>query len=251
MRFQPDDRSRDWRRRAMEEPGFVGHPPDTGWFCASHIDAAREAAHALAFDDGLVAIRARAHAIEGSVPPPDRGAHATVGPRRPDLPDLEPDLVGAELGSARLMASEAFDLRWVEWTLPVTDAHVLAASLRSLVPALFEALGIGSAPALERRTDRRWSPMDGAVPPWCPFTDSTFDEGVAADGTPVRVQVVLEHWNEDDVANATVSMSIGDLVSISVHGSDRGGRDVDNLALWRPTTPTVVAVVAVVATSVH
>ena len=86
--------------------------------------------------------------------------------------------------------------------------------------------------------------MDGALPPWCPFTDSTFDEGVAADGTPVQVQVVLEHWNEDDVANATASLSIGDQVWISVHGSDRGGREVDNLALWRPTTPAVVAVVA-------
>ncbi|MEZ5250463.1 MAG: hypothetical protein R2713_15005 [Ilumatobacteraceae bacterium] len=230
MRFQPDDRSSDWRRRAMEEPGFVGHPPDTGWFCASHIDAPLgKAAHALAFDDGLVAIRERARSR-------DPCHRRTVAPRRSDRGDptcrtWSLILVGAELGSARLMASEAFDLRWVEWTLPVTDAHVLAASLRSLVPALFEALGIGSAPALERRTDRRWSPMDGAVPPWCPFTDSTFDEGVAADGTPVRVQVVLEHWNEDDVANATVSMSIGDLVSISVHGSDRGGRDVDNLAL--------------------
>ena len=229
--FRPDDRSRDWRRRAAEEPGFVGHPPDTGWFCGAHIAAARDAARTLSFPEGMRRLRAGGDPSDATAPGLERA------------PDLEPDLVGIELGSGRPVASDDLGLQWVEWTLTPVDALTFAASLRSSLSPLYEALGIGSAPTLEQRTDRRWNPMDGAQPPWCPFTDTTVDAGIGADGTPVEMQVVLNHWNEDEVANASVSLTIGDRVSISAFRADGSGRDVDTVRLRRPTTAGAVAAV--------
>jgi hypothetical protein len=219
--FLPDDRSRAWHRRAAEEPGFVGHPPDTGWFCAAHIAAARAAARTLTFPEGMRQLRAGAAPEDAS----------------------SPELVGADEGSARVVSTDDPGLQWLEWTMPPTDADTFAASLRSALPALFEALGLGSMPSLERRTDRRWNPMDGAQPPWCPYTDTTVDAGFAADGTAVDLQIVLNHWNEDEVANASVSLTIGDALSISAFASNGGGRAVDTLRLRHPTSEAVVAVV--------
>lgn len=161
----------------------------------------------------------------------------------PDLLDPSPDLVGADLGSGRLIASDRFGLRWVAWDIAGIDAHELASALRGALPALFEALWLGESPALVTRTTRTWNPMDGAQPPHCPFTDSTFHEGATADGTKVVVQVVLEHWNDDDVSNATVSLSIGDDLSISASSPTGGGRSVRSVWLSRPTTAAVVRLV--------
>lgn len=197
----------------------MGHPPDTGWFCGAHIDAARGAARTLTFPEGM----------------------------RRLLADPAQDLVGVELGSGRPVASDQFGLEWVEWTVQPTDAHAFAASLRSMLPTLFEALGLGPTPALERRTDRRWTPMDGAQPPLCPFTDTTVDAGVDADGTPVDLEVVVNHWNEDEVANAALSLRIGDRLAISAYSAAGSGRDVDTLRLRRPTTAAALAVVATLA----
>lgn len=229
--FQPDDRSREWRQRAAEERGFVGHPPDTGWFCAAHIDAARQVARTLPFPEGMRTLRAGVAA-----------GPATNG-------DFAPDLVGVQLGSGRLVTSDPPDLRWVEWTLVPTDAHTFASSLRSALPALLEAVGLAAAATLEQRTERHWNPMDGAQPPWCPFTDTTFDSGLDADGEPIELQVVLNHWNEDEVADASVSLTIGDRMSVRAFTTSAGnGRDVDTLRLRRPTT---AAAIAAVATLVH
>lgn len=226
--FQPDDRSRDWHRRAAEEPGFVGHPPDVGWFCAAHIDAARAVARTSTFGEGMRRLL-------------DAGAPAdTTGP---DL-DREPDLVGVDLGRGRLVTSDRGEVRWVEWRVPPIDAHAWAASMRSLLPVLFEAFGLGPAPTLEQRSDRRWNPTDGAQPPWCPFTDTTIDAAAGADGTRVELCVVLDHWNEDAVANASVSMTIGDRLAIRAHRANGTGSTVDTVRLGRPTTAAVVAVVA-------
>lgn len=200
--FQPDDDSRDWRRRAAEEPGFVGHQPDTGWFCGAHIAAARDAARTLTFPEGMRQLRG---------------------------------------------ASDQAELQWMEWSLTPVDAHAFAASLCSFLPALFEAIGLGAAPTLEQRTERRWNPMDGTQPPWCPYTDTTVDAGVGADGTSAELSVVMNHWNDDDVANASVSLAVGDHLWISAYRADGAGRDVDTLRLRRPTTDAVVALVAAVA----
>ena len=43
--FAEDERSRAWHARAEAEPGFVGHPPDLGWFCPAHLEAAKALTH--------------------------------------------------------------------------------------------------------------------------------------------------------------------------------------------------------------
>lgn len=209
--FQPDDRSREWRRRAAEEPGFVGHPPNVGWFCAAHIHAARDAARTSNFAEGIRRVRA------------DVDAAAALASAPADAPGLE---------------SES-----VEWSLEPIDAHEFASSLCSVLPPLFEVLALGAAPALAVRADRRWTPMDGAQPPWCPFTDTTLHSGIGTDGTPIDVTVVLNHWNEDEVANASVSLTIGDRLSLSAFTANGAGRNIDTLRLRRPATAGVVAVV--------
>lgn len=39
--FVDDSRSRAFAERALAEPGFVGHRPNTGWFCGDHSEGAR------------------------------------------------------------------------------------------------------------------------------------------------------------------------------------------------------------------
>ncbi|MGE4164319.1 MAG: hypothetical protein AB7G23_21590 [Vicinamibacterales bacterium] len=41
LTFASTPESAAWRARAAAEAGFVGHPPDQGWFCPTHLDAAR------------------------------------------------------------------------------------------------------------------------------------------------------------------------------------------------------------------
>ncbi|MGE0728281.1 MAG: hypothetical protein AB7O92_18580 [Acidimicrobiia bacterium] len=41
LTFASTPQSEAWHARAAAEPGFVGHPPDQGWFCPAHLDAAR------------------------------------------------------------------------------------------------------------------------------------------------------------------------------------------------------------------
>lgn len=43
--FARSERDNDWYRRAEEEPGFVGHPPNQVWFCGVHFDAAWQLSH--------------------------------------------------------------------------------------------------------------------------------------------------------------------------------------------------------------
>ncbi len=45
LTFAPTEASRAWRVRAEEEEGFVGHPPDAGWFCSLHVARARDLTH--------------------------------------------------------------------------------------------------------------------------------------------------------------------------------------------------------------
>jgi hypothetical protein len=363
--FQPDDRSIEWRRRAEEE-GLVGHPPDTGWFCAAHIDAAREAALTRTYADGLRHLEAHARYIdvetlefpdpvglEGAVAVPSRSGdgllrlfrdhrpklvaalggneelrssvgfrrddvhdrsvhHATVGrfdvfdrveylrvegelvaqlvevrvrsgdsllalvrvapfdrlqtwvgderlrswvdavaaelaTPPADLLDPNPDLVGVDLGKGRLAASDGFQVTWVEWDLDDVDVHELARSFREVLPELFAALDLGEPPTLEAYTHRNWTPMDGAQPPYCPFDDNFVWSGTGVDGTTVRVDVEVVHWNEDDVHSARVSLAIGPHVSISAYGPNGGGRRLHTLWLSRPTTAAIVGIADMLA----
>ncbi|MCC6270283.1 MAG: hypothetical protein IT190_03305 [Microbacteriaceae bacterium] len=49
VRFVSRSTDLEWRERA-QQPGFVGHAPDTDWFCADHVASAR----ALAVTDNIV-----------------------------------------------------------------------------------------------------------------------------------------------------------------------------------------------------
>lgn len=205
VRFQPDDRSREWRRRAETEVGFVGHPPDTGWFCGVHIDVARDAALTSSFSDGMRVVQERARRVEAGE-------------------DLQPE--------------------WLEWGIADVDVHALAGVLLAALPTLFVALQLGEVPTIETRTERRWNPMDGAEPPFCPFTDTTVHEGASGHGSSIEVSVVLSHWSEDEVASAHLTMSIGDRLWIGAFGSDGGGRAMRTLRLHHPTSDAVAEIVA-------
>ena len=43
--FALDDAARAFHARKKAEPGFVGHPPEKEWFCATHVAAARQLSH--------------------------------------------------------------------------------------------------------------------------------------------------------------------------------------------------------------
>jgi hypothetical protein len=160
-----------------------------------------------------------------------------------DLLDPAPDLVDADLGAGRLAASDGFGIRWVQWDLDGAEAEVVLAALRGGLSALVGEVTGGAAPSLESTTDRQWTPMDGAVAPYCPFTETTVLRGLGDDGTPVTLKVEFDQWNEDDVSNASVSLAIGEQVSVVAFGATGGGDSVRTVRLYRPTTPAMVRVV--------
>ncbi|MFN3257809.1 MAG: hypothetical protein ACE37B_19185 [Ilumatobacter sp.] len=219
VRFQPDERSEAWRERA-ETVGFVGHPPDTGWFCADHLDVARRVAARCSMPEGLTLIRT---GVE------DRG--------------VEDRGVDPDLGAGRLGAEPALEERWVEWAIGPHDAGVLYDAMCHLVPELYAALDLGEVPRTERGRDRHWTPMDGAQPPYCPFTDRFTTRGRdRADG--LLVEMVLEHWNDDDVNSASVTLAVGRDVYVSAFGENGAGRTISRVRLYRPLTPAAVEVVS-------
>jgi hypothetical protein len=180
-------------------------------------------------DDRLVAW-ADALAADAALPPAD-------------LLDPAPDLVGADLGSGRLAASDGFRIRWVEWDLESVAAELVLAALRAALPELVAEVTGTPTLTLTSSTDRQWSPMDGAVPPYCPFTETTVLRGRCDDGTSVVLQVEFDQWNEDDVSSASVSLAIGEEVSVTAFGSTGGGDALRAVRLYRPTTAVVVHLV--------
>jgi len=64
VRFVSRATDLDWRERARQ-PGFVGHPPDTDWFCAVHLSPARALAQAHTIDAALATLRAAESGNEG------------------------------------------------------------------------------------------------------------------------------------------------------------------------------------------
>jgi hypothetical protein len=160
-----------------------------------------------------------------------------------DLLDPSPDLVGADLGSGRLAASDGFRHRWVQWDLVGRASDDVLVALRDALPALVAGVTGGAAPALVSSTDRQWNPMDGAVPPDCPFTETTVLRGECDDGTSVRLAVESDQWSAVDVNNVSVTLAIGERVSVAAFGSTGGGDAIRTVRLYRPTTPHVVLAV--------
>lgn len=54
--FVGDERSIEWHRRARVE-GIVGHPPDQGWLCGEHVEAARQLSDEMPLPAVLAALR--------------------------------------------------------------------------------------------------------------------------------------------------------------------------------------------------
>lgn len=66
--FVGDERSTEWHRRAREER-LVGHPPDQGWFCGEHVEAARHLSGGATLREGLAMLRqSSADRVEPSEP---------------------------------------------------------------------------------------------------------------------------------------------------------------------------------------
>jgi hypothetical protein len=128
VRFVSRDSDLAWRVRA-QQPGFVGHPPDTEWFCDAHIAAARQRAATLTIDVALREIR-------------ELVSPATDGTRR-DTSGETAAINWPEIGAVELI-------------------------LRDNFAELARILTLADAP-VTTNDERRWMPADGAVPPDCPF----------------------------------------------------------------------------------
>jgi hypothetical protein len=205
--FQPDDHSREVRRR-FEEEGLVGHPPDTEWFCTAHVDLAREVATTWTLPDGLREVEARSRTID--------------------------PLMRTPPGS---------EMRWVQWDLDGVVADDVLVVLRRALPSLVAEATGSDLPGLQEATERRWSPMDGAQPPWCPFTETTELRGALDDATTIVLRTERAQWNEDDVSSVSISLTIGDQVSVVAFGATGGGNSIRTVRLYRPTTTALVSLV--------
>lgn len=211
VRFQPTDESRAWRERA-ERDGFVGHPPDEGWFCATHVDRARELATTHALADALrrVAFDARRAANRAQ----------SVDTQRTDAPVIR--------------------------TRPIAPRGIdeLGRAFRELVPALAELVGV-PAPRLERVSTRTWHPMDGSVAPDCPFAD---DIRWTEPDAPISLSGDRAWWNPDTLARASETLSVRvprSDIDVSITGAipaDGSSRMVTELMVLRRLPDEIAAV---------
>lgn len=172
-------------------------------------------------------------------------AELTAGLRREAVDPLDraPDLSDVDLGSGEIVRSAFGDGSSVKWPLgsrPI--ARRIDVFLASVEP-LLAALGVETGIDLVRSQSRSYTPMDGAGPPDCPFTETVRWEGTDSE---LAVAVSVEHqaafWNENDLSNESASLAI------RVDGSRRlwlsmHGDSPVVLSLGRPTTAAVVAAV--------
>ncbi len=61
-----DEATYEFQRRS-ETPGFVGHPPNQGWFCGAHLDAAQALADARALADVVATLRGSAKVVDARI----------------------------------------------------------------------------------------------------------------------------------------------------------------------------------------
>lgn len=201
--------------------------------------------------------------------------------------DLEPDLVGVDLCGARLAGSIRFKSKALEWDITPTSVgrleEVFIENLGLLAAALgrsaqFSAgssagssagpvektsgsgsefgLGLELGLELERTTKRQFNPVDGSRPPHCPFDDRHLARGVIEDSGR-RIDVEVErwqtHWSENNIANSTVSVTLGDLrgdvESMYLRASGSTGTQCLALKLSRPTTVSIIEAVSKIVAS--
>lgn len=95
----------------------------------------------------------------------------------------------------------------IERAIRPSGAGAIAGQLLAHAPALLTALGAPGATAPPLSVQRSWSPMDGALPPYCPFVEHSAGVLTHA-GWTVRVSASVSHWNESDVGGASASVHL-------------------------------------------
>jgi len=50
--FKKTEKDNEFDRKCEDEPGFVGHPPASAWFCKEHIEEAKKLVH-LTLDEAV------------------------------------------------------------------------------------------------------------------------------------------------------------------------------------------------------
>jgi len=60
--FKKTRKGIEFNRKVAEE-GFTGHPPDAGWFCGTHIEAAKKLSN-LTINQALSVLRTRFGSIQ-------------------------------------------------------------------------------------------------------------------------------------------------------------------------------------------
>ncbi|MEM9132156.1 MAG: hypothetical protein AAF962_05705 [Actinomycetota bacterium] len=188
-----------------EGAAIVGGDDDRGWFCAEHVGAAR-ALTDRSLADAVTVLRG------GTGGDPPASEHADRPHRRVPIAPIGPGAL-----------SDAFEL---------------------CLPEICRLFDFDPPPLpLPQSARRRWSPMDGCQPPWCPYVDEWWREGITEE-MRVRISSSASHWNDDDVANCSAGLAIWrhrraggeELVcSLGAYGADTGtGRPfVDTLSLSR------------------
>lgn len=160
--------------------------------------------------------------------------------------DPSPDLVDVDLGTGRIARINSPDGgSRIEWAAGGSLARVKQA-MTDRLPDLLSALGVDTEVELESTTRRNWSPMDGATPPNCPYSDEWRWQG-ASPGVEVTIWATSAHWHDHSVSNTSANLwiSIDGERALRLWFHQRLDSDdhTPTLSLDRPTTPTVVATV--------
>ena len=93
----------------------------------------------------------------------------------------------------------------------------------ALMPQILEGAGMGGVEVVSAE-DKTWNPMDGAMPPDCPFVSRRTHEA-SHDGAVLACLFEVAHWSEVDPARSHLSLSL------------RGAGDHDfSFAVWSPAS---------------
>lgn len=162
---------------------------------------------------------------------------------------VEPDLVGVDLCGGRLEGSVRFEQRSVRWPVAQISVGSLERHILDRLDQILSAYVGGNvvAPRLESSKERTWNPMDRMSPPNCPYSDQARTVGsVATSSGQVEVLSVRTHvhWNDDDIANASVRISLrnpgGSLGLLALSAYTSSGVVALEVHLDRPTTGPVI-----------
>ena len=112
--------------------------------------------------------------------------------------------------------------------------------LRRLVPELARLVGV-DPPGLTARTSRQWHPMDGALPPDCPYSETT---RWTPDDSPIELAGDRAWWGPGDLARADERVMLrlpgAGLLSVAGHiPADGSSRDVTELLVIGELPPVI------------